>query len=144
MENSSTTAKTTTTTTSTTTEDEFVDPGWDDFDDMSISEISKNDPKHVSKKTSTSTIKTESSSKITLIMSLIKIATFLKLIATPFIDTRDIRMGSDEEEKEETNSNLIKASPSSKLYFLNIISMGKALYELAFCCRIIQLCRIQS
>ena len=67
-----------------------------------------------------------------MVLSLIKIASFLLLLATPFIDTRDIRIGSDAEEKEESNSNLIKASPSSKLYFLNRISMGKALHELAF------------
>ena len=89
MENSSTTAKTTTTTTtttttstSTTTENGFGYPGWDDFDDMSISDISKNDPKHVTKKTSTSTIKTESSSKINLIILFglsLKLQLFLNL-----------------------------------------------------------------
>ena len=74
LENSSTTAKTTTATTSTTTENGFKDleewAGFGSFEDdeMSISDISKNDPKHVTKKTSTSTIKTESSSKINLII----------------------------------------------------------------------------
>ena len=74
MENSSTTAKTTTATTSTTTENGFKDleewAGFGSFEDdeMSISDISKNDLKHVTKKTSTSTIKTESSSKINLII----------------------------------------------------------------------------
>ena len=68
MENGSTTAKTTTTT-STTTEKADEWDKWDWIDeDESISDISKNDPKYVTKKTSTSTIKTESSSKINLII----------------------------------------------------------------------------
>ena len=87
LENSSTTAKTTTATTSTTTEkaDGFTNPDWGDLgidEDMSFSDISKNDPKHVAKKTSTSTIKTESSSKINLIILFglsLKLQLFLNL-----------------------------------------------------------------
>ena len=71
LKNDNTTAKTTT---STTTEkaDEFSEIEWADFgsyeDDVSISDISKND--HATKRTSTSTIKPETSSKIDLIISL--------------------------------------------------------------------------